>query len=51
MKDLTQMLLIVIAFLNGGALTMFLYFMRKNDKDHEKLFDLVWELKNGSAKA
>ncbi len=47
MKDYTQVLLVVIAFLNGGALTMTMYFIRKNDRDHEKLFGLLWELKNG----
>ena len=47
MKDYSQILLVVIAFLQGGALTMLLYFVRRNDRDHDKLFALLWELKNG----
>lgn len=40
-------LLVIIAFLNGGALTLFTYFVGKNDRDHKEINRMLWELKNG----
>ena len=46
--DTTQVLLVVIAFLNGSALTLTMYFVRKNDIDHKEINRMLWELKNGN---